>query len=68
MNMLDQECTKPVEQLKGEYVKRAQSAKTVYRVEGYCPYTKRWELADCKNANRCIYIKPGTLLFAGFTY
>jgi hypothetical protein len=66
--MLDHEGTKPVEALKGEFVKRKPDAKKVYRVEGYSRALKRWELSDCDDINRIVYVKPGTLLFAGFTY
>lgn len=66
--MLDHETTKPVQALKGEYVKRSPEAKKVYRVEGYDRALKRWELSDCDDINRTVYVKPGTLLFAGFTY
>lgn len=66
--MLDHETTKPVQELKGEYVKRKETARAVYHVTCYCPSTKRWVLTDVNDVNRCIYVKPGTLLFAGFTY
>jgi len=66
--MLDHETTKPVEQLKGEYVKRKPEARKVYIVNGYCRVSRRWELTDAEDVNRCIYIKTGTPLFAGFTY
>jgi hypothetical protein len=66
--MLDHETTKPVESLKGEFVKRKPDAAKVYRVEGYCRSSKRWELVDADDVNRCVYVKTGTLLFAGFTY
>jgi hypothetical protein len=66
--MVDQECSKPVQDLKGEYVKRKESARTVYMVGSYDRVTKRWELTDTEDVNRCIYVKTGTILFAGFTY
>ena len=66
--VLNHEATKPVQELRGEFVKRKPEAKKVYRVEGYCRTSRRWELVDCDDVNRCIYVKPGTLLFAGFTY
>jgi hypothetical protein len=66
--MLDHECTKPVEQLKGEFVKRKADAKKVYRVDGYNREAKRYELTDTEDACRTILVKKGTLLFAGFDY
>jgi hypothetical protein len=66
--MLDHECSKPVQDLKGEYVKRKESARPVYMVGSYDRVAKRWELTDTEDANRCIYVKTGTILFAGFTY
>jgi len=66
--VLDHEATKPVQELRGEYVKRKPDAKKVYIVNGYCRVSRRWELTDCDDVSRCIYIKTGTLLFAGFTY
>lgn len=66
--MLDHECSKPVQELKGEFVKRRESARTVYRVDGYSKELRRWELTDTTDTNRCIYVKTGTILFAGFTY
>jgi hypothetical protein len=65
---LDQECSKPVHELKGEYVKRKESAHKVYLVECYRSDMKRWQLVDAEDANRWLYVKPGTILFAGFTY
>ncbi|MEY2152346.1 hypothetical protein AB7849_15680 [Rhodanobacter sp. 115] len=58
----------PVNTLRGHFVKRKPDASKVYKVEGYCADQKRWELTDVNDVSRCIYVKPGTLLFAGFTY
>ena len=66
--MLDHECSKPVHELKGEYVKRKETARKVYMVECYRSDMKRWQLVDAEDANRWLYVKPGTVLFAGFTY
>lgn len=57
-----------VASLRGQYVKRTATARKVYMVECYRGDLKRWQLADVDDTSRCIYVKPGTLLFAGFTY
>lgn len=61
-----------VADVKGQYVKRinksGKAQKKVYFVEGYRGDLKRWQLVDCDDINRCVYIKPGTKVWAGFTY
>jgi hypothetical protein len=37
-------------------------------VECYRADLKRWQLVDVEDTNRWLYVKPGTVLFAGFTY
>lgn len=66
--MLDHEVIAPVETLKGEYVKRKPDATKVYMVAGYDRSMKRWQLDDASDISRCIYVRKGTVLFAGFTY
>lgn len=67
--MLDHECIKSVQHLKGEYVKRKPDSEKVYLVEGYDPVYKRWQLTDCSNAGgNGLQVRSGTKLFAGFTY
>lgn len=58
----------PVQRLKGQYAKRKADAKKVYKVGAYCAMNRRWELCDCDDVSRSIYVKPGTLLYAGFEY
>ena len=60
--------TRPVEALKGQYVKRKADARKVYKVAGYCPINKAWQLDDCDDISRCIYVKKGTTLVCGFDY
>ena len=40
----------------------------VYIVECWRGDLKRWQLCDWTDTMRCVYVKPGTKLFAGFTY
>lgn len=54
--------------LKGQYVRRKPDAKTTYKVVGYDKAERRWQLDDVSDISRCIYVKPGTKLYAGFTY
>jgi hypothetical protein len=58
----------PVQRLKGQFVKRKTDAHKVYKVGAYDKASRRWELCDCEDWGRCIYVKPGTLLYAGFEY
>jgi hypothetical protein len=53
---------------KGEYVKRKESAKTVYIRQDYDRSTKTFCLQDTNDMNRCIYLKPGAVVFTGFDY
>tara|TARA_R110000868_G_scaffold91192_1_gene252958 strand:- start:1358 stop:1552 length:195 start_codon:yes stop_codon:yes gene_type:complete len=52
----------------GEYVKRKIDAKTVYIRQDYDRSTKTYCLQDTSDMNRCIYLKPGAVVFVGFTY
>jgi hypothetical protein len=58
----------PVETLKGEFVKRKSDARKVYRVVGYCRINRKYQLDDCDDISRAIFVKRGTPVFAGFTY
>ncbi len=58
----------PVEQLKGQYVKRKADSNKVYRVSSYDREYRRWRLDDTTDISRDIMVKTGTKLFAGFTY
>ena len=40
----------------------------IFRVECWRGDLRRWQLEDVENINRCVYLKPGTKVFAGFTY
>lgn len=57
-----------VEKAKGEYVKRTPDAKKVYVVEGYDRVARKYALTDADDMNRQLYVKKGTLVWAGFTY
>jgi hypothetical protein len=52
----------------GEYVKRKVDAKTVYIRQDYDRATKTFCLQDTADMNRCIYLKPGAVVFVGFDY
>lgn len=58
----------PVQRLKGQYVRRKPDAKRTYIVKRYCQFNKAWQLDDCDDISRCIFVKPGTMLYAGFDY
>ena len=52
---------------RGEYVRKPGKTK-VYKVAGYCRLNKAYQLDDELDISRCIYVKKGTKLEAGFTY
>lgn len=59
----------PVHTLKrGEYVKRKADSRKIYQLAGYCRFNKAYQLDDCEDSSRAIYVKKGTAVFAGFTY
>lgn len=61
--------SKPVEALPvGEYVKRKADSKKVYKRGEYDRSSKTYQLDDCSDCSRAIYVKKGTPLFFGFTY
>jgi hypothetical protein len=52
----------------GEYVKRKADSGKVYKRGAYDRSTRSYELEDCSDCSRSIYVKSGTVLFYGFTY
>jgi hypothetical protein len=52
----------------GEYVKRKADSSKVYKRGAYDRSTRTYELEDCSDCSRSIYVKSGTVLFYGFTY
>ena len=53
---------------RGEYVKRKPEAKAVYIRGEYCRELKAYELIDCDDINRVIYLKADKHVFICFTY
>lgn len=53
---------------KGEYVRRTLHAKKTYRMAGYCRFNKAYQLDDCDDISRCIYVKGSIALNVDFTY
>lgn len=61
--------SKPVQELPlGEYVKRKADSVKVYKRGPYDRSTGTYQLDDCSDISRAIYVKRGTILFFGFTY
>jgi hypothetical protein len=59
----------PVQDLPvGEYVRRKADSSKVYKRGAYDRSTRTYELEDCSDISRSIYVKRGTVLFYGFTY
>ena len=59
----------PVEDLPlGEYVRRKADSSKVYKRGAYDRSSRTYELEDCSDCSRSIYVKRGTVLFYGFTY
>jgi len=52
----------------GEYVKRKADSSKVYKRGPYDRSTKTYQLDDCSDSSRALYVKRGTILFYGFTY
>jgi hypothetical protein len=52
----------------GEYVRRKADSSKVYKRGAYDRSTRTYELEDCSDCSRSIYVKSGTVLFYGFTY
>jgi hypothetical protein len=52
----------------GEFVKRKADSSKVYKRGSYDRSSKTYSLTDCSDICREIFIKPGTVLFFGFTY
>jgi hypothetical protein len=53
---------------KGEYIRRKHDAATTYIRGEYDRSSKRYELRDCDDMNRSIWLKGDTLVTVGFTY
>jgi quinolinate synthase len=53
---------------KGDYVKRKEDSKKVYKLNGWCRFNKKYELQDVEDISRCLYLKGMTKVFTGFTY
>ena len=53
---------------KGDYVKRKEDSKKVYKFNGWCYTNKKFELQDVEDISRCLYLKGMTKVFTGFTY
>ena len=53
---------------KGDYVKRKEDSKKVYKFNGWCYANKKFELQDVEDISRCVYLKGMTKVFTGFTY
>jgi hypothetical protein len=59
----------PVQDLPlGEYVRRKADSSKVYKRGAYDRSSRTYELEDCSDCSRSIYVKRGTVLFYGFTY
>jgi hypothetical protein len=59
----------PVQDLPvGEYVRRKADSSKVYKRGAYDRSSRTYELEDCSDCSRSIYVKRGTILFYGFTY
>jgi hypothetical protein len=52
----------------GEYVRRKADSSKVYKRGAYDRSTRNYELEDCSDCSRSIFVKRGTVLFYGFTY
>lgn len=53
---------------KGEFVRRKPDARTTYKRGEYDRSTKRYELIDCDDINRAVYLRGDALVYVGFTY
>jgi hypothetical protein len=53
---------------KGEYIKRKIDAKNVFIRGEYIRELKKFELIDCEDINRQIYLSGKSIVFVGFTY
>lgn len=53
---------------KGDYVKRKEDSKKVYKLNGWCRFNKKYELQDVEDISRCLYLQGLTKVFVGFTY
>lgn len=53
---------------RGVYVKKNLTANKVYKRGAYDSQTKRYELEDCGDISRTIWVKRTAELWVGFTY
>jgi quinolinate synthase len=53
---------------KGDYVKRKEDSKKVYKLNGWCHLNKKYELQDVEDINRYLYLQGYTKVFVNFTY
>jgi hypothetical protein len=53
---------------RGVYVKRKLGAAKVYQRGAYDPGTRRYELIDCDDISRSIWLRGSTVVWVGFTY
>lgn len=53
---------------KGEYFKRTESAKKVFKRGEYCRTSKAYECSDVNDINSVVFIKSTKPVFIGFTY
>ena len=51
-----------------DFVKRKLDSKSVYRKGSYDKATKSFELLDCEDMNRSIFVKADKPVVVGFTY
>lgn len=60
---------RPVEQIKvGEYVRRSPTAHRTFTRGKYDQGERRYQLHDCDDVNRSIWVRKGTNLVVDFTY
>ena len=53
---------------KNDFIKRKPDAKKVYQYVGWCNICKGYQINDCDDINREMYLKKNTLVDVGFTY
>jgi hypothetical protein len=53
---------------KGEFVKKTPGSRKVYRKGVYDKATRQYELDDMDDISNYVLVKPGALVWAGFTY
>ena len=53
---------------KGDFIRRKPEAKKTYQYAGWCNECKGYQIDDCDDISRCMYLKKNTLVDVGFTY